>query len=154
MGAGVGVREGLLMLDDNPMIVVVVEAEFGRAQRLFQRIMRQRMEEIQAEAYRFEREHTPPVGSYRSLSREWFDARRGGLMWPEGRVYVDWVTADRVEPDATSADAMVMRFDLAPTDVCWKKVSGIECGEPSDPDSETGVCAKHRQEIRDRYRKV
>jgi hypothetical protein len=134
------------MLDDNPMIVV--EAEFGVAHRLFQRIMRQRMAEIQAEALRCAAERTPPVGSYRYLSREWLDARLRRVDY--------WTTVhryDRVEPDATSADAMIMRFDLAPTDLCWKKVAGIECGEPSDPDSETGVCAKHRQEYRDRYRR-
>lgn len=51
--------------------------------------------------------------------------------------------------DYLGPDQMQVKFDLIPTDICWKKVSGIECGEPSDSESETGMCITHRQEIRD-----
>lgn len=50
-----------------------------------------------------------------------------------------------------SPDAMSMNFDLVPTDICWKKVSGLECGEPSDPESETGMCAAHKAEVKAKY---
>lgn len=51
-----------------------------------------------------------------------------------------------------SPDAHTKRFDLEATKVCWKKVVGLECGEPSDPDSETGICKRHREEIQNKVK--
>jgi len=47
-----------------------------------------------------------------------------------------------------SPDSSTVLFDLEATKICWVKVVGIECGEPSDPESETGQCSTHRAETR------
>ncbi len=53
--------------------------------------------------------------------------------------------------EPTSPDAMSMRFDLPHLDACYKRVSGLECGDPTVEDSD--LCAKHNAEIRARYAK-
>lgn len=51
-----------------------------------------------------------------------------------------------------SPDSMSMSFDLERTDVCWKNVTGVECGEPSDPESDNGLCSAHLEEVRSKVK--
>jgi len=65
-------------------------------------------------------------------------------------------TSPRVESgpvhyNYASPDSHSKSFNLEATKLCWKKITGIECAEPSDPRSETGLCTSHYDEIRESY---
>lgn len=63
--------------------------------------------------------------------------------------------SDLIAPSETDVDhgtAASMTFDLETTKVCWVKVVGLECGEDSDSNSETGMCKKHLEENRAKWK--
>ncbi len=81
--------------------------------------------------------------------------RLDAAVWAWGllgrRTNSQFLTQAPSEHDVDHGTAASMRFELEATPLCWKKVAGIECGEESDPESETGLCPVHFRGIRGRW---
>lgn len=61
---------------------------------------------------------------------------------------------EQPNPHRTSIDSSTTKFDLEPTEECWKNIGGgLTCGEPPDPGSETGMCKTHKAEVRAKYKR-
>lgn len=65
------------------------------------------------------------------------------------RVQFDSYYQERPHQEATSGDSFSMRFDLEHLDACYKKVGGLECGEPTVEGSD--LCQAHHDEIRAKF---